>query len=72
MLQAQLTIARNELQQLKSVVDGRKAQRGGKSLVIKDKFVLTTLEILDQMLAAEAEKTAKKKYFRGRKESGYD
>jgi hypothetical protein len=60
MLQAQLTIARNEIQQLKSVVEGRKAERGGKRLVIKNKFLLTTQKILDRMLATEAEKTAKK------------
>jgi hypothetical protein len=58
-LQAQLTIARNEIHQLKSIVEWRKEQRGIR-MRMKDKFLLTTQEILDWVLAAEAEKTVKK------------
>ncbi len=59
-LQTQLTIARNEIHQLKGIVEGKKKERCGKRMIIKDKFLLTTQEILDRVLAAEAEKTARK------------
>jgi hypothetical protein len=59
-LRAELTIAKNELQQLKAVVEGRKRKQTRKRLVIKDKMLVTNKELVERIRAAEAETAARK------------
>jgi hypothetical protein len=59
-LQTELTIASKELEQLRAVVEGRRRQRTGKRLVIKDQILLTTRKLVERLKAAEAETQAKK------------
>ncbi len=61
LLQTQHTIAQKEIQQLKELVEGRKRQQAGKRLVLKDKILVTTQELVDQIRAAEATTAAKKR-----------
>jgi hypothetical protein len=49
-----------QLQEVKTVLEGRKRQRSGKRLVIKDKVVVTTQDVVDRIQAVEAEAATKK------------
>jgi hypothetical protein len=60
LLQTQLLIAQKDLQELKELVEARKWQRAGKRLVLKDKILVTTQELVDQVRAAEETTKTKK------------
>jgi hypothetical protein len=48
-LRAELTIAKNKLQQLKAVVEGRKHKQTGTRLVIKDKMLVMNKELVEHI-----------------------
>ncbi|KAL8908187.1 MAG: hypothetical protein Q9171_005540 [Xanthocarpia ochracea] len=60
-MEAQLAIAEKEAKEREVLLQARKRQRTGKRLVIKDQIILSTMEIMDGVKAAEAETQAKKK-----------
>ena len=62
-LAVQVTILRTADNSKSKILDARKERKSGKRLAIKGKFMLTTMELRDNVLAAEkatAEKKAQK------------
>ena len=59
-LLAKNAILKLELQQTKAVLESRKAQAGGKRLVLKGKIIINTDEILKAIEEAEAATQAKR------------
>jgi hypothetical protein len=60
LLQAEPSIATREWKGLKATLGKRARQGAGKREIIKDKLLLSVLEVRDRILAKEAESAAKK------------